>query len=151
MTGGAHEAWIIAAAGEDTSRRFHVPGDSDGARFDAWVELRPLTARQALQRESLGLREEYQLGPDGTPVAMGRTYDHEAMEQFEVQCCVIDYQLPLRDESGATILVGPEELPVAELLDRLPVALMAWLHECLDEINMRSAGGAAVLAEGKGG
>lgn len=149
MSERAHEAWIIGAAGEATSRRFHVP-QAEEVPFDAWVELRPLTAREALQRESIGLKEEYHLGPDGTPVFVSRVYDKEAMEQFELERCVVDYQLPLRNESGSTNIVGPEELAVEDLLDRLPVELMAWLHECLDTVNMRSVEGAEVLAEGKG-
>jgi len=143
------EAWVIAAAGEDTSRRFHVPGEF--GELTPWVQVRPLTAREALQREAAGLEETYQLGPDGAPAAVSRTYDHEAMMQFEVERCVVDYELPMRMRSGEVRAVGPDEMPRAELLDRLPVRLVDWLEECLSIVNMRTPEAEEVLAEGKGG
>jgi hypothetical protein len=149
MSECAHDAWVIAAAGEDTSRRFNVPGDF--GELSPWVCLRPLTAREALQREAVGLEEQYELGPDGSAVGMQRVYDHEAMVEFELQRCLVDYDLPMRLASGATVAAGPDELPREQLLDRLPAGLMSWLHECLDTINMRTPEGAGVLAEGKGG
>ena len=94
MSERAYEAWIIAAAGEDASRRFDVPEDCGATPM--WVRVRPLTAREALQREALGLTERYDLGPDGAPVAMRREYDQAAMVEFELQCCLLDYELPMR-------------------------------------------------------
>jgi len=145
----AYEAWVIAAAGEDTSRRFDVPAPIGELR--PWVRMRPLSAREALQREAVGLEEHYDLGPDGTAVAMHRTYDVHAMLQFELQRCLVDYELPVRTSAGAVALVGPDELAREELLDRLPVDLIDWLTDRLDAMNLRTVEGAAVLGEGKGG
>jgi hypothetical protein len=149
MADGAHEAWIITAAGEDTSRRFDVPVQIEELR--PWVRARPLTAREALQREAVGLTEEYDLGPDGVAVAMRRRYDHEAMVRFELQRCLVDYELPMHMEGGAIGLVTPDECPRESLLDRLPPRLIDWLTGCLDRVNLRTPEGAEVLAEGKGG
>ncbi len=145
----AYEAWVIAAAGEDSSRRFDVPAPIGELR--PWVHMRPLSAREALQREAVGLEEHYDLGPDGVAVAMHRTYDVDAMLEFELQRCLVDYALPMRTTTGAIALVGPEELPREGLLDRLPVVLIDWLTDRLDAMNLRTPDAAAVLAEGKGG
>jgi hypothetical protein len=146
MSERAYEAWIIAAAGEDASRRFDVP--EEPGESSMWVRVRPLTAREALQREALGLTERYDLGPDGTPVAMRREYDQAAMVEFELQRCLLDYELPMR-VGGDLVPASPELLPRDELLDRLPVRLMEWLMGCLDSVNLRTPEGAEVLAEGK--
>ncbi|GEM_PF-5415995 len=146
MSERAYQAWIIAAAGEDATRRFDVPEDL--AETPLWVRVRPLTAREALQREALGLTERYDLGPDGTPIAMRREYDQAAMVGFELQCCLLDYELPMR-VGGDLVPASPELLPREELLDRLPVRLMEWLMGCLDAVNLRTPEGAGVLAEGK--
>lgn len=143
------EGWVIAAAGEDTSRRFDSPQEIE--ELTPWVRVRPLTAREALQREAVGLEEEYELGPDGAPMGMRRRYDQEAMVEFELQRCLVDYELPMRMDGGAITVVTPDDLPRESLLDRLPAALASWLHECLDAVNLRAPEGAEVLAEGKGG
>lgn len=144
-----HEAWVIAAAGEDTSRRFDVPVEIGELR--PWVRVRPLTAREALQRETIGLEEQYAPVADGAAVRLHRSYDHEAMVEFELQRCLVDYELPARIDSGEIVLVTPDECPREALLERLPVALIDWLTECLDTVNMRTPECAEVLAEGKGG
>ncbi|MGI5820414.1 MAG: hypothetical protein ACOX9R_20180, partial [Armatimonadota bacterium] len=94
MSQRPHDAWVIAAAGEDASRRFDAPVTAGGAR--PWVRLRPLTAREALQREALGVQEQYDLTADGRLSTMRRRYDHEAMVEFELQRCLLDYALPMR-------------------------------------------------------
>jgi len=146
----AHEAWVIAAAGEDTSRRFDVPKEIEGTECQPWVRLRPLTAREALQREAIGLTESYQLGPEGMAVAMCRKYDQEAMVQFELERCLVDYELAMQMDSGAIRPAGPDECPRESLLDLLPAGLAAWLHDCLEQVNLRRPEDAEVLAEGKG-
>ncbi len=150
MDGRAHEGWVVAAAGDDTSRRFAVPEPIDDVPYQPWVLMRPMTAREALRREAIGLEERYELGPDGAAKSMTRTYDHDAMTAFELECCLLKYELPMRNDGGATILVGPERLRPEQLLDRLPAGLMSWLHECLDIVNMRTKEAVEVLAEGKG-
>jgi hypothetical protein len=146
-----HEAWVIAAAGDDVTRRFEAPKKVDGWDERPWVRLRPLTAREALRRDSLGLEESYELGPDGAARELRRSYDHEAMMQYELQQCLVEWKLPMAREDGTVEAAGPEALEREELLDRLPTGLMAWLVECLDTVNMRRAGDAEVLSEAKKG
>jgi len=147
MADRRYEAWIIAAAGEDTSRRLDVPVEN--CPLQPWVRIRPLTAREALQREAVGLEEHYDLEPDGVAIAMRRTYDQQAMLEFELQRCLMDYELLRRSDDGAVELVGPDELPRDELLDVLPPHLIGWLTERLDEMNLRTIAAAEVLGEGK--
>ena len=148
MSERAHEGWLIAAAGADTSRRFEAPVELPG-EMTAWVEVRPLTAREALQREANGLEEEYELGEEGAARKLRRRYEHEAMVGFELERCLVAYELPMSAEDGRVKLVGPSQ--GLDLLERLPAALMAWLMECLDTVNLRRPADAAVLAEGKDG
>ncbi len=149
MADRTYEAWVIGVAGEDSSRWFDVPETIGELR--GWVRVRPLTAREALQREAIGLKEEYELGPDGAAVALHRRYDHEAMVEFELQRCLVEYELPARTDAGGIMSVTAEECPRETLLDRLPPALIDWLMTCLDTVNMRAPEATAVLAEGKGG
>jgi hypothetical protein len=138
---------VISAAGEQIPRRFDIPVATE--ELQGWVKLRPLTAREALQREAVGLDEEYELGPDGAARRLHRRYDQEAMVQFELQRCLVDYELPMRLGCGDVVAATPDECPREELLDRLPAGLAAWLHECLETVNMRRPEDAAVLAAGK--
>ncbi len=144
-------AWVIGAAGRDMTRRFEAPIEIAGWERRPWVLLRPLTAREALRRESLGMTEEHEIGPDGAVRSVRRRYDHEAMMEFELAHCVVDYGLPVEAEDGGIVELTPAEAGPGELLGRLPTALMAWLAECLHAINMRRAEDAEVLAEAKKG
>ncbi len=144
-----HEAWIIAAAGAEITRRFQAPIDLPAGERRAWVRLRPLTAREALRRDSIGLEERWELGPDGAAHVLHRNYDHEAMMQYELERCLVEYELPMVGEDGSERVATGENLPREELLDRLPTALMAWLVECLDAVNLRRPGDAEVLAAAK--
>lgn len=130
----AEEGWVIAAA--ETQRRFEAPVEIEGWSERPWVVLRPLTAREALQRESLGLREELEVGASGGATAV-RRYDLEAMVAYELRRCVVDYALPVVEESGRVRCARAAEGASDELLDRLPTRLMDWLARCLDEINLR--------------
>ncbi|MGD9495690.1 MAG: hypothetical protein AB7Y46_05205 [Armatimonadota bacterium] len=147
-----HAGWVIAAAGRDTTRRFEAPVQIPGCRQRPWVLVRPLTAREALRRESLGLREELLLDPDGAIRSLRRTYDHEAMVEYELERCLVDFALPATDGCGRTRLVRKAQASDAlkgGLLDRLPVRLIDWLMRCLDEVNLRRPADAEVLAEAK--
>ncbi|MGC9319799.1 MAG: hypothetical protein ACP5KN_17330 [Armatimonadota bacterium] len=152
-TSTGHEGWIISAAGQETTRRFEAPVDLPGWEGQPWVVLRPLTAREALRRESLGLVEEYELAGDGTPRVLRRTYDAEAMVEFELQRCLVDYELPIRRDGEVEKLAPGGELGKErrDLLDVLPPALMSWLVECLGAVNMRRAADVGVLAKAKKG
>ena len=149
MSEREHEGWVIAAAGADVTRRFEAPRDLPGCAARAWVVLRPLTAREALRRDSVGLEESYELGPDGAARKLVRRYDHEAMLQYELEQCVLEFGLPMAAEDGSVEMVTAGRLCRAEMLDLLPTALMAWLAECLDTVNMRRDEDAGELAAAK--
>lgn len=132
--------WIIGESGSEAERRFEAPVEIDGWDERPWIRLRPLTAREALRRESLGLREELEPGADGSARAIRRRYDLEAMVAYELECCLVDYALPVLGPDGVVRCARREEGPGAlggELLDRMPTRLADWLAQCLDEINLR--------------
>jgi len=131
------DGWVIPAEGGERARRFEAPVDIEGWAERPWVRLRPLSAREALRRESLGLREELQTGPDGDVRAVRRSYDLEAMVGYELECCVVDYALPLADADGSVRYTRAADGVGGELLDRLPTRLADWLAKCLDEVNLR--------------
>lgn len=149
MSDRYHDAWVIAAAGAEVTRRFEAPVEPWDRAERPSVRLRPLTAREALCRDSLGLEESYELGPDGAARSLRRSYDHELMMQYELERCLVEYELPMVGEDGSERVATGENLPREELLDRLPTALMAWLVECLDAVNLRRPGDAEVLAAAK--
>lgn len=152
MTSGSeHEAWVISAAGEQTARRFEAPVEIPGWTMRPWVTLRPLSAREALRRESIGLCEEYDLTADGTARMLRRTWDLEAMMEYELECCLLDCVLPMHDEEGAIRELRWSEADASsgELLDRLPPRLMAWVNDCLEAVNMRRAPDEELVAEAK--
>ncbi len=147
-------AWIISAAGEEVARTFTAPVEMPGWEERPWVKLRPLTAREALRRESLGLRDEYQVGPDGQTTLIRRSYDREAMAELDLRCCLVDFLLPVRGEDGGVqaARMGDGRLaPDGSLLDRLPPALAAWLLESIEAVNMRRPEDAAILGDAKKG
>lgn len=144
------EAWVIAAAGAETTRRFEAPVAISDQGRRPWVVVRPLTARETLQREALGLREEMEIGPDGAVRAIRRSYDLEAMVSFDLERCVVDFRLPMMNDDGEVRWVGGDaEMDAQALLDRLPAKLMSWLMECVDAVNMRRPEDAEVLAATK--
>jgi hypothetical protein len=148
------EAWVISAAGQDVTRVFTAPVDMPGWQERPWVKLRPLTAREALQRQSLGTRDEYRLGPDGETTLVRRSYDLEAMTELDLRCCLVDFLLPVRDEDGRVkpACMGDEWLPEQGLLlDHMPPALAAWLNETIQVVNMRRPEDAAILSDAKKG
>lgn len=148
------EAWVISAAGQDVTRRFTAPVDIAGWQERPWVKLRPLTAREALRRQSLGTREEYETGPHGETTLVRRSYNLEAMTEFDLRCCLVDFLLPVRDEDGSIkpACLGDEWLPEhGVLLDRLPPGLADWLLSAIEAVNMRRPEDAAILSDAKKG
>lgn len=148
----APEGWVIAAAGHEVHRRFQAPISIGAEQKRPWVVVRPLTAREALQREAAGLQEELEIGTEGAVKRIRRNYDLEAMVEFDLERCLVDYHLPVTDGDDGVRWVrkatDQEELG-RELLDRLPAALMNWLMECVDAVNMRRPEDVEVLAQAK--
>lgn len=131
------DGWVIPAEGGAAGRRFEAPVGIEGWEERPWVVLRPLTAREALRREALGLSEELEVGASGEVTAIRRRYDLEAMVAHELTCCVVDYALPVAQADGWVRRVRLGDGLDDELLDRLPTRLMDWLARCLDEVNLR--------------
>lgn len=132
-----HDGWVIPAEGRGSGRRFEAPVGVEGWEEPPWVVLRPLTAREALRRESLGLSEELEAGASGAVTAIRRRYDLEAMVSYDLACCVVDYVLPMAAADGSVGCARAADGLDGELLDRLPTRLMDWLARCLDEVNLR--------------
>lgn len=145
-------AWVIAgSAGQDTFR-FVAPIQPPGWEERPWVDLRPLSLREALRRDSIGLRDEYELAADGSVVGMRRTYDFEAMARFDLECCLVDMLLPVDGPDGSCAQLRGDEVSgvgVSDLLDRLPQPLAEWLLDSIEAVNMRRAEDREVLAEAK--
>ncbi len=147
------DSWVITAWGKEASRRFEAPVQIEGWKCRPWVEVRPLTHRESLERESIGIRDEYTVeGYFGDRWRVTRRYDLAAMREYEYEHCVIDYLLPEKDEEGRIIAqrggaeAGKE---IRRLLERLPKGLGEWLDECIDKVNLRTAGQSAALEEVK--
>ena len=151
---GEVAAWVISAAGEEVTREFRAEADIPGWEEQPWVKLRPLTAREALRRESLGVRDEYEMQDDGKTTVVKRSYDLEAMTEFDLGCCLVDFLLPVQGPEGEVrgVRRGDEEFAAGgSLLDRLPPALAAWLVEAIEAVNMRRQQDASSLSDTKKG
>ena len=89
-----HEGW---ASGVGATQRFEAPVELPGWSERAWIEVRPLTEAEALEQESLGLIEEYELVQRGLgepELRVRRVYDLVAMAEYEWGKCVVDWWLP---------------------------------------------------------
>lgn len=159
---GGHEAW---ASGVGAVRRFWAPVELPGWGERPWVEVRPLTEAEALEQESLGLIEEYELVQRGLgepELRVRRVYDLVAMAEYEWGKCLVDWCLPEWKAPGTEVPVwggaslrdaGTGETAGAELVARRKTAgdeegdrgflremrpcLAAWVREVLDLVNWR--------------
>lgn len=131
------DAWIIGAVGPDSVRRFAAPVAVPEWDSPPWVELRPLTSPECLQRESLGLYDEYHFDANGGIERVVRRYDVAAMIRYDLEHCVVDFCLPRQSETGQPIAWHKSEQSTEQLLDKLPPALAEWLRDALDEVNLR--------------
>jgi len=111
-----------------------------------WVELRPLTQREQLERESLGVRDEYHLDGSGYVASIERRYDLAAMTGYDYEHCLVDFCLPRENDDGEIVAWRkPEGSCAEELLDSLPPALAEWLNHLIEQVNMRDPAGKRVL------
>ncbi|MHB8996918.1 MAG: hypothetical protein ACYC63_16870 [Armatimonadota bacterium] len=72
--------------GERQVQRYEAPVDLPGWREKPWVAVRALTEAEALERESLGLIEEYEVVARGLAepeLRVRRVYDLVAMAEYE--------------------------------------------------------------------
>lgn len=134
------QAWIIRAAGRNCERVFPAPVEIEGWEQRPWVKLRPLTDYEALQRESVGVYDEYVLDSDGAIERVVRRYDRAAMTRYDYEHCLMDFCLPRENEDGQIVSWQPTEgaeVDADYLLQTVPPALAEWLEAALDEVNMR--------------
>jgi len=144
--------WVLGAVGEDDEQAFSAPVAIPGWNETPWVRLRPLTAREALKRDSLGFRDEYEIGADGQVTGIRRTCDFEKMLDFDLDKCVTDYFLPLTTNAGdvRACRCGDQDTPQnSELLDQLSPRMIEWLVECVEAVNMRRPQDQLLMSEAK--
>ncbi len=131
-------AWIISAAGPHCGRRLEAPIELPGWDDPPWVEVRPLSQRERLERESLGVYDEYHLDANGDVARVVRRYDQVAMARYDYEHCLVAFCLP-REETPGEIAPWrkPEVLDGGELAGVLPPALAEWLSQLIDQVNLR--------------
>jgi len=139
-------AWIISAAGEDCTHRFAAPVEVPGWDESPWVELRPLTQHEELERESRGVRDEYHIDDSGYVKGIKRRYDLAVMTAYDYDHCLVDFCLPRKNKDGEIVpWHRPDDFRAEELLDTLPPALAQWLNQLIEQVNMRDPSGQQVL------
>ena len=139
-------AWIISAAGADCTHRFEVPVEVPGCDEPPWVELRPLTEREQLERESLGVRDEYHLDSSGYVDGIERRYDLAVMTGYDYDRCIVDFCLPRENDGGEVVpWRKPDDFRAEQLLDSLPPALAQWLNDLIEQVNMSDPAGQRML------
>lgn len=144
--------WVIAAAGRGGSVRFEAPEEARRLAGEAWVEVRALSHREALERETLGTWEEYELSDDGRVVCAIRRYDLWAMAEYDYAHGVVDFALPELQEDGQVRLRRGREGDAEgnmEALAAMAPGLAQWVQECVDAVNLRDTAGRVALAEAK--
>jgi len=110
------------------------------------VELRPLTQREQLERESRGVRDEYHLDDSGYVDGIERRYDLTAMTAYDYDHCLVDFCLPCANDAGEIVpWHKPDGFRAEQLLDNLPPALAEWLSGVIEQVNMRDIAGQRVL------
>lgn len=135
--------WSLAAVECERSVVVEAPVEVEGWERRPWVRLRGLTEGEALERESLGMVEEYELvtrGLDEPGVRVRRTYDLKAMAEYDLAHCVLDGCLPEVQPDGEVRewRVGDgEQRSATELLERMQPALAAWLRTEIERVNWR--------------
>lgn len=148
-------AWLVTRE-PLASVRVEAPVGVSGWTERPWVRLRALTEAEALERESLGLAEEYELVTGGLAepgIRVRRTYDLRAMAEYDFERCVVEFCLPEMLAHGGVVerRMGPETCPEArvEFLGHMQPALAAWLQNEIERINMRSPEQRATLEQAK--
>jgi hypothetical protein len=142
---GERERWIVSASRPGAAVRFSARDTRcpDGERV--WVEVRALSHREALERESLGVIERYELAESGKVLALDREYDFWAMAAYDYRHSLVAFALP---GDGADGIVASDGMSAEErvvLLGCMPPALAEWVQDCIDQVNLRDAEGLAAL------
>ena len=132
--------WVVFGEGICGEVVEEAPVEVEGWR--PWVKVRALTEAEALEREGLGLWEEYELvarGIEEPAVSVRRAYDLRAMAEYDYVQAVVDYCLPEMTREGVRQRLGAEttEAETVEFLGRMQPCLAAWVHEVIERVNWR--------------
>ena len=137
-------AWAVCGEGVDEAVLVEAPVVPEGWEGRPWVRLRALTEAEAMERESLGLSEEYEVVSGGLQepaVRVRRMYDLRVMAAYDHEHCVLDFCLPERQRDGSLFerRMGPEAAAGerAEFLGRMQPALAQWLRTEIERVNRR--------------
>ena len=133
------EAWVIAQVGDCPGLVCHAEVDIPGWQERPWVRVRALTDHEALERESIGVRDAYVPSADDG-VVCERTYNFAAMGAYDLAHSVVGFWLPTQGADGEVVPVNGEGISAEEraaLMRRLPQALGQWVRECVDRVNLR--------------
>jgi hypothetical protein len=144
--------WIIPAAGPGQSVRFSLPVRISGVGEAGWVEVRALTHREALERESIGTFEECELSQSGAIISVTRRLDLWAMAQYDYTLALTDFLLPIVHSGDEVTMcrMGDRDLDAnVALLSAMPTALADWVQSCIDRANLRDETGQACLDDAK--
>jgi len=144
--------WIIAAAQPGACVRFSAPADAPDCGSDVWVEVRALTYREALERESLGVVEDYELDENGRALCVSRRYDLWAMAAYDLERSLVDFCLPEWQADGTVVMRRKGDGGIdgdLAALETMPPALAEWVQGCIDRVNLRHFAGQSALAEAK--
>jgi hypothetical protein len=138
------EAWVVAAESGEVTVRFEAPVEIEGWEERPWVEVRALTDAETLEREAIGLWEEYELVSEGlgeAQVRVTRRYDLPAMAEYDYAHGVVDFCLPEMTAAGEVRPRRGSEIEAserAELLGRMQPCLSQWVWRAIETINHRT-------------
>jgi len=136
--------WAAWGDGVEEAVVVEAPVEIPGWARKPWLRLRALSEAEALERESLGLAEEYELVSGGLQepaVRVRRTYDLLSMAEYDYEHCVLEFCLPelQRDGSVAERWMGREAEPgeKAAFLGRMQPAMAEWVRTEIERVNRR--------------
>lgn len=132
--------------------RFALPCQPEGWQGEAWIEVRSLSHREALERESLGVVEEYGLDEAGRVVGVTRECDLWVMAAYDYAHSLTDFALPSERPDGDVVMVRGKDLGIEarlDLLGQMGPELARWVDEQIDRVNLRHREGRQALALAK--
>lgn len=147
--------WVGVGIGVEIAEVVEAPVEVPGWKGRPWVRVRCLTEAEALERESLGLIEEYELvtrGLEEPSVSVRRIYDLRAMAEYDFAHTVTDFCLPeLRMDQTLAERRAAVDDPDGNVsfLGCLQPAVAKWLQEVIDRVNRRLPEQRATIEQAK--
>jgi hypothetical protein len=147
--------WLVAGQGVELAEVHGAPVGSWEGPERPWVKVRPLTEAEALERESLGLQEEYLLESEGLgdpAIRVRRSYDLVAMAEYDFRRCIVDFCLAELQASGEVVMRrqgDSDEVGNCEFLGRMRPPLSDWVWQVVNTVNQRQAEQRAGLEQAK--